>query len=135
MDRAGLIDRLGLDARAEWIQAHGRMRPCPLGWRRWAIRFSRRWFHWLALATAAVAGKAARPAGASRPARCTWVIRTWRSLSLGSATWSGVRKCRRLATAWLDIDPRLPKVSGHKPLARLPTALQTHLKGRLEQVA
>jgi len=36
---------------------------------------------------------------------------------------------------WLDIEPRLRKVCGCKQLARLRTALQTHLKGCLEQVA
>ncbi len=45
------------------------------------------------------------------------------------------QKHRWLATALLDIEPRLRKVSGHKQLARLRTALQTHLKGCLEQVA
>ncbi len=45
------------------------------------------------------------------------------------------QKHRWLATTLLDIEPRLNKVSGFKRLARLRTALQTHLKGCLEQVA
>lgn len=45
------------------------------------------------------------------------------------------QKHRWLATALLDIEPRLRKVCGCKQLARLRTALQTHLKGCLEQVA
>jgi len=45
------------------------------------------------------------------------------------------QKHRWLATALLDIEPRLHKVCGHKHLVRLRTALQTHLKGCLEQVA
>ena len=45
------------------------------------------------------------------------------------------QKHRWLATALLDIEPRLHKVSGHRQLARLRTALQAHLKGSLEQVA
>ena len=45
------------------------------------------------------------------------------------------QKHRWLATALLDIEPRLHKVCGHRQLARLRTALQTHLKGSLEQVA
>ena len=35
----------------------------------------------------------------------------------------------------LDIEPRLRKVAGCKQLIRLRAALQTHLKGCLEQVA
>ena len=45
------------------------------------------------------------------------------------------QKHRWLATTLLDIEPRLHKVSGFKRLAHLRTALQTHLKGCLEQVA
>jgi transposase-like protein len=45
------------------------------------------------------------------------------------------QKHRWLATALLDIEPRLRKVSGFKQLARLRTALKTHLKDRLEKVA
>ena len=45
------------------------------------------------------------------------------------------QKHRWLATALLDIEPRLRKVCGCRQLARLRTALQTHLKGCLEQVA
>ena len=45
------------------------------------------------------------------------------------------QKHRWLATALLDIEPRLHKVCGHKHLVRLRTALQTYLKGCLEQVA
>ena len=45
------------------------------------------------------------------------------------------QKHRWLATALLDIEPRLHKVCGHRQLARLRTALQTHLKGSHEQVA
>jgi len=45
------------------------------------------------------------------------------------------QKHRWLATALLDIEPRLNKVSGCKQLARLRTALQTNLKGCREQVA
>ena len=44
------------------------------------------------------------------------------------------QKHRWLATALLDIEPRLRKVCS-KQLIRLRTALQTHLKGCLEQVA
>ncbi len=42
---------------------------------------------------------------------------------------------RWLATALLDIEPRLRQVCGHRQLARLRTALPTHLKDRLEKVA
>lgn len=45
------------------------------------------------------------------------------------------QKHRWLATALLDIEPRLRKVCGCKQLVRLRTALQTHLKGGLEKVA
>ena len=45
------------------------------------------------------------------------------------------QKHRWLATASLDIEQRLRKVCGYKPLVRLRTALQTHLKGCLEQAA
>ncbi len=45
------------------------------------------------------------------------------------------QKHRWLATALLDIEPRLNKVCGCKHLARLRTALQTNLKGCLEGVA
>ena len=45
------------------------------------------------------------------------------------------QKHRWLATALLDIEPRLRKVCGHKRLTRLRTALQMHLKGCLEEVA
>ena len=45
------------------------------------------------------------------------------------------QKHRWLATALLDIEPRLNKVCGCKQLTRLRTALQTNLKGCLEQVA
>ncbi len=45
------------------------------------------------------------------------------------------QKHRWLATALLDIEPRLRKVCGCKQLVRLRTALQAHLKGCLEQVA
>ncbi len=45
------------------------------------------------------------------------------------------QKHRWLATALLDIEPRLRKVCGCKQLVRLRTALQTNLKGCLEQVA
>ncbi len=45
------------------------------------------------------------------------------------------QKHRWLATALLDLEPRLRKVCGHRQLARLRTALQTHLKDRLENVA
>ncbi len=45
------------------------------------------------------------------------------------------QKHRWLATALLDIEPRLHKVCGCKQLVRLRAALQTHLKGCLEQVA
>jgi transposase-like protein len=45
------------------------------------------------------------------------------------------QKHRWLATALLDIEPRLRKVCGCKQLVRLRTALQTHLKGCLEHVA
>ncbi len=45
------------------------------------------------------------------------------------------QKHRWLATALLDIEPRLRKVNGCDHLVRLRTALQTNLKGCLEQVA
>jgi len=45
------------------------------------------------------------------------------------------QKHRWLATALLDIEPRLRKVCGCKQLARLRTALHTNLKGCLEGVA
>ena len=45
------------------------------------------------------------------------------------------QKHRWIATALLDIEPRLHKVCGYKHLVRLRTALQTHLKGCLEGVA
>jgi len=45
------------------------------------------------------------------------------------------QKHRWLATVLLDLEPRLHKVCGHRHLARLRTALQTHLKGGLEEVA
>ena len=45
------------------------------------------------------------------------------------------QKHRWLAAALLEIEPRLRKVCGCKQLVRLRTALQTHLKGCLEQVA
>ena len=45
------------------------------------------------------------------------------------------QKHRWLATALLDLEPRLRKVCGCKQLVRLRTALQTNLKGCLEQVA
>ena len=45
------------------------------------------------------------------------------------------QKHRWLATALLDIEPRLRKVCGCRQLARLRTALQTHLKDCLEKVA
>ncbi len=45
------------------------------------------------------------------------------------------QKHRWLATALLDIEPRLRKVYGCKQLARLRTALQAHLKDCLEEVA
>ncbi len=45
------------------------------------------------------------------------------------------QKHRWLATALLEIEPRLRKVCGCKQLVRLRTALQTNLKGCLEQVA
>ncbi len=45
------------------------------------------------------------------------------------------QKHRWLATALLDIEPRLNKVCGSKHLSRLRTALQTNLKGCLDQVA
>ncbi len=45
------------------------------------------------------------------------------------------QKHRWLATALLDIEPRLRKVCGCKQLVRLRAALQTHPKGCLEQVA
>ena len=45
------------------------------------------------------------------------------------------QKHRWLATALLDIEPRLHKVCGCDHLVRLRTALQTHLKGCLEEVA
>ena len=44
------------------------------------------------------------------------------------------QKHRWLATALLDIEPRLHKVCGCDHLVRLRTALQTHLKGCLEEV-
>ncbi len=45
------------------------------------------------------------------------------------------QKHRWLATALLNIEPRLQKVCGHKHLTRLRAALQTQLKGRLDGVA
>ncbi len=45
------------------------------------------------------------------------------------------QKHRWLAAALLEIEPRLRKVCGCKQLVRLRTALQTNLKGCLEQVA
>ena len=45
------------------------------------------------------------------------------------------QKHRWLATALLEIEPRLRRVAGCKHLVRLRAALQTHLKGCLEQVA
>jgi transposase-like protein len=45
------------------------------------------------------------------------------------------QKQRWLATALLDIEPRLRLVCGHKQLIRLRAALQTHLKGCLSEVA
>jgi transposase-like protein len=45
------------------------------------------------------------------------------------------QKQRWLATALLDIEPRLRLVSGYKQLIRLRTALQTHLKGCPAEVA
>lgn len=45
------------------------------------------------------------------------------------------QKQRWLATALLDIEPRLRRVAGCKHLVRLRAALQTHLTGCLEQVA
>ncbi len=45
------------------------------------------------------------------------------------------QKHRWLAAALLDIEPRLGKVCGCKQLVRLRSALQTHPKGCLEQVA
>jgi len=45
------------------------------------------------------------------------------------------QKHRWLATALLDIEPRLNKVCGHDQLIRLRAALQAQLKGCLEQVA
>ncbi|HEX9833150.1 MAG TPA: transposase [Mycobacterium sp.] len=45
------------------------------------------------------------------------------------------QKHRWLATALLDIEPRLRTVCGHQHLTRLRGALQTHLKGCLEEVA
>jgi len=45
------------------------------------------------------------------------------------------QKHRWLATALLDIEPRLLRVAGFKQLIRLRSALQTKLKGCLEQVA
>ena len=45
------------------------------------------------------------------------------------------QKHRWLATALLDIEPRRNKVCGCKQLTRLRTALQTNLKGYLDQVA
>ena len=45
------------------------------------------------------------------------------------------QKHRWLATALLDIEPRLHKVCGSKHLTRLRTALQTNLNGCLDQVA
>ena len=47
---------------------------------------------------------------------------------------SADQKHRWLATALLDLEPRLRKVCGPKQLARLRSALQTHLKDRLERV-
>jgi transposase-like protein len=45
------------------------------------------------------------------------------------------QKQRWLATALLDIEPRLRLVAGYKQLIRLRTALQTHPKGCLTEVA
>lgn len=45
------------------------------------------------------------------------------------------QKQRWLATALLDIEPRLRLVAGYQQLTRLRTALQTHLKGCLAEVA
>lgn len=45
------------------------------------------------------------------------------------------QKQRWLATALLDIEPRLRVVSGYQQLIRLRAALQTHLKGCLAEVA
>jgi len=45
------------------------------------------------------------------------------------------QKHRWLATALLDVEPRLRRVCGSKHLVRLRAALQTHLKGCLEHVA
>ena len=45
------------------------------------------------------------------------------------------QKHRWLAAALLDIEPRLRRVCGCKHLVRLRAALQTQLKGCLEQVA
>lgn len=45
------------------------------------------------------------------------------------------QKQRWLATALLDIEPRLRSVCGHKQMIRLRTALQMNLKGCLEAVA
>ncbi len=45
------------------------------------------------------------------------------------------QKHRWLATALLEIEPRLRKGCGCKQLVRLRTALHTNLKGCLEQVA
>jgi transposase-like protein len=45
------------------------------------------------------------------------------------------QKHRWLATALLDIEPRLRRVCGCKHLVRLRAALQTHVKGCLEDVA
>ena len=45
------------------------------------------------------------------------------------------QKQRWLATALLDIEPRLRLVAGYPQLTRLRAALQTHLKGCLSEVA
>lgn len=45
------------------------------------------------------------------------------------------QKHRWLATALLDLEPRLRKVCGHRQLVRLRAALQAHLKAELERVA
>jgi transposase-like protein len=45
------------------------------------------------------------------------------------------QKHRWLATALLEVEPRLRRVAGSKHLVRLRAALQTHLKGCLQHVA
>jgi transposase-like protein len=45
------------------------------------------------------------------------------------------QKHRWLATALLDLEPRLRRVCGHRQLVRLRAALQAHLKAGLERVA